>query len=250
MAKKKPTKKAAAAKKKPTKRTATAKKAARKSAAKSPRKAAGKAAGKAARKATGKTARKTAGKAAAKKVATKSARKAAPKKAAAKSTRKAGGAQARKAAPRSREPQAREPQAREPQAREPEASRQSEVQAQPEQTVAQAIRTLRAASADSGEPAQLPIEVVETTSAGTQPLAPEHAAVDDLTSSGNELLDIFQKYDRNRTGFLERPGFARLLEALGQNITDEELEMAFDMVDSERTGKISWKQFKNWWTSR
>jgi Ca2+-binding EF-hand superfamily protein len=91
---------------------------------------------------------------------------------------------------------------------------------------------------------------VETTSAGTQPLAPEHAAVDDLTSSGNELLDIFQKYDRNRTGFLEAPGFARLLEALGQNVTEEELMIAFDTADTERTGKISWKQFKNWWTSR
>jgi Ca2+-binding EF-hand superfamily protein len=94
------------------------------------------------------------------------------------------------------------------------------------------------------------LEVVETTSAGIQALAPEHAAVDDLTSSGNELLDIFQKYDRNRTGYIEQREFARLLEALGQNITDEELAMAFDMVDTERTGKISWKQFKNWWTSR
>jgi Ca2+-binding EF-hand superfamily protein len=77
-----------------------------------------------------------------------------------------------------------------------------------------------------------------------------HAAVDEFTSSGNELLDIFQRYDRNRTGSIERREFARLLEALGQNITDEELEIAIDMVDTERTGKISWQAFKAWWTSR
>jgi hypothetical protein len=91
---------------------------------------------------------------------------------------------------------------------------------------------------------------VETTSAGIQPLAPEHAPVDDLTSTGNELLDIFQRYDRNRTGSIEQREFARLLEALGQNINDEELAIAFDIIDTERTGQISWKQFKNWWTSR
>jgi hypothetical protein len=94
------------------------------------------------------------------------------------------------------------------------------------------------------------VEQVETTSAGIQPLAPEHAAVDELTSSGNELLDIFQRYDRNRTGSIERAEFARLLEALGQNVTDEELEIALDTVDTDRTGKISWREFKAWWTSR
>jgi len=117
----------------------------------------------------------------------------------------------------------------------------------PEETAAPPAPEPEAPAAEMERPAQ---EVVETTSAGTQPLAPTHAAVDDLTSSGNELLDIFQKYDRNRTGYIEQGEFARLLEALGQNITDEELAMAFDMVDTERTGKISWKQFKNWWTSR
>lgn len=94
------------------------------------------------------------------------------------------------------------------------------------------------------------VEEVETSSAGIQPLAPAHAAVDELTSSGNELLDIFQRYDRNRTGTIERAEFARLLEALGQNVTDEELEIAVDIVDTDRTGKISWSKFKAWWTSR
>ncbi|WP_338867646.1 EF-hand domain-containing protein [Myxococcus stipitatus] len=93
-------------------------------------------------------------------------------------------------------------------------------------------------------------EQVETSSAGLLPLAPEHAPVDELTSSGNELLDIFQRYDRNRTGAIERAEFARLLEALGQNITDEELEIALDIVDTDNTGQISWSEFKTWWNSR
>ncbi|QDE82028.1 EF-hand domain-containing protein [Myxococcus xanthus] len=94
------------------------------------------------------------------------------------------------------------------------------------------------------------VEQVETTSAGLQPLAPVHAAVDEFTSSGNEVLDIFQRYDRDRTGTIDRAEFARLLEALGQNISDEELEIAVDIVDTDRTGKISWNEFKAWWNSR
>ncbi|MFY1825635.1 EF-hand domain-containing protein [Myxococcus fulvus] len=99
-------------------------------------------------------------------------------------------------------------------------------------------------------PSLASVEQVETSSAGILPLAPEHAAVDELTSSGNELLDIFQRYDRNRTGAIERAEFARLLEALGQDVTDEELEIALDIVDADRTGKISWLGFKAWWRSR
>jgi hypothetical protein len=166
-----------------------------------------------------------------------SARKAAPKKAAAKkaAAKKAATKRstAKKAAPKARKaPPARRRKAAEPRTR-----------PRPD-TGAAASTSERPAT---GSPF---VEQVETTSAGIQPLAPMHAAVDEFTSSGNELLDIFQRYDRNRTGSIERREFARLLEALGQNITDEELEIAIDMVDTERTGKISWQAFKSWWTSR
>ena len=215
MAKKKPAKKAAA--KKSTAKRAATKKGARKTSTKTPRRAAAKSPKK------------------------KAAAKSPKKKAAAKSPRKAAAKPARKPAARkaSRKPAARKAA--------PKASRAAPPMAMPEAPLRVAARE------PSGPVVQMErpmVEVVETTSAGTQPLAPEHAAVDDLTSSGNELLDIFQKYDRNRTGYIEEAEFARLLEALGQNITDEELMIAFDIIDSERTGKISWKQFKNWWTSR
>jgi Ca2+-binding EF-hand superfamily protein len=77
-----------------------------------------------------------------------------------------------------------------------------------------------------------------------------HAPVDDFTSSGDELVDIFQRYDRDRTGFIERNEFARLLEALGQMPEEDELAVALDVVDSDRTGKVSFQEFKRWWTAR
>lgn len=81
-------------------------------------------------------------------------------------------------------------------------------------------------------------------------LTDKHAPVDDFTSSGDELLDIFMRYDRDRTGNIDRREFARLLEALGQNVTDMELEIALDEVDTNRSGKISFVEFRSWWLSR
>lgn len=81
-------------------------------------------------------------------------------------------------------------------------------------------------------------------------LAPRHAAVDDLTSSGDELLDIFQRYDRDRNGAINRIEFARLLEGLGQELNDIELQVALDAVDAHGTGEISYADFRAWWAAR
>jgi len=200
-----------------------------------------------ARKAAGKSARKAAAKKTPRKAAAKTPRKAAAKsvrKAAAKSVRKAAAKAPRKAAVKTVAKPARKLASKAA----PAASKAPERFQRTELTPSRARPP--AVSPDAPRVVVITEVEVETTSAGIQPLAPEHAPVDDLTSTGNELLDIFQRYDRNRTGSIEQREFARLLEALGQNINDEELAIAFDIIDTERTGKISWKQFKNWWTSR
>ncbi|MFL5318486.1 MAG: EF-hand domain-containing protein, partial [Myxococcaceae bacterium] len=81
-------------------------------------------------------------------------------------------------------------------------------------------------------------------------LTAKHAPVDDFTSSGDEMVDIFQRYDRDRTGEIDREEFSRLLEAMGQNPDDETLQIALDVVDTDRTGKITFGAFKRWWLSR
>ncbi|MCP3143537.1 EF-hand domain-containing protein [Pyxidicoccus xibeiensis] len=240
---KKSSRRASTAKKATTKKGAAKKAVAKKGAAKKApaRKAAAKKG--AAKKAPAKKA--AAKKAPAKKGAAKKAgaRRAATKQGAAR-TASVKKAPARKAASKgAAAPAARKPAAR---ARKPEAAPQSQLELLPRSEPTPPKEALDARPA-TGSPS---VEEVETTSAGVQPLAPEHAAVDELTSSGNEVLDIFQRYDRNRTGSIERSEFARLLEALGQNVTDEELEIAVDAVDTDRTGKISWKEFKAWWSSR
>ena len=74
--------------------------------------------------------------------------------------------------------------------------------------------------------------------------------MDDYTSSGEELVDIFQRYDQDRTGYIERIELARLFEGLGQEVTGDEMTIAFDAVDANHTGKISFVELKRWWLAR
>jgi hypothetical protein len=65
-----------------------------------------------------------------------------------------------------------------------------------------------------------------------------------------EVFEIFKAYDRDGSGSIDRGEFARLLEALGQNPSELELSIALDVVDANHSGRISWDEFKAWWSSR
>ncbi|MFP2957581.1 EF-hand domain-containing protein [Myxococcus sp. 1LA] len=181
------------------------------------------------------------------------AKKAAPKKArGAKSAKKATAKKTTAKKATAKKATAKKPSARKAATKKRAAKKTTAKKTTAKKTTARKAPTQRTSASRRERPATGSpfVEQVETTSAGLQPLAPAHAPVDEFTSTGNEVLDIFQRYDRDRTGTIDRAEFARLLEALGQNISDEELEIAVDIVDTDRTGKISWNEFKAWWNSR
>ncbi len=75
-----------------------------------------------------------------------------------------------------------------------------------------------------------------------------HPELDD--TEHEEVFEIFKSYDRNDSGSIDRGEFTRLLEALGMTPGEEELGIALDVVDANHSGKISWDEFKAWWTNR
>lgn len=78
-----------------------------------------------------------------------------------------------------------------------------------------------------------------------------HPELDDDVSDGrDEVFEIFRTYDRDASGSIDRAEFARLLEALGMEVGEEELAVALDVVDANHSGRISWDEFKAWWSSR
>ncbi|GMU62910.1 MAG: hypothetical protein AMXMBFR34_46730 [Myxococcaceae bacterium] len=76
-----------------------------------------------------------------------------------------------------------------------------------------------------------------------------HPELEDAGDEHDEVFEIFRAYDRDASGSIDRGEFSRLLEALGMEISEEELAIALDVVDSNRSGRISWDEFKAWWSS-
>lgn len=77
----------------------------------------------------------------------------------------------------------------------------------------------------------------------------DHPELDD-EPHGDEVFEIFKTYDSDDSGSIDRNEFARLCEALGMRLTEEEQAMALEAVDSNHSGRISWQEFKSWWNDR
>ena len=64
-----------------------------------------------------------------------------------------------------------------------------------------------------------------------------------------EVREIFNHYDRDKSGLIESREFARICEALGIEMDDEELAIGLSIVDADNDGRISWNDFLSWWRS-
>jgi Ca2+-binding EF-hand superfamily protein/ankyrin repeat protein len=60
----------------------------------------------------------------------------------------------------------------------------------------------------------------------------------------------FSRYDKDKSGFLDHNEFRQLIEALGANFTDEEVDLAVKEIDSDNSGVIECSEFILWQTNR
>ncbi len=60
---------------------------------------------------------------------------------------------------------------------------------------------------------------------------------------------IFNEYDKNNNGRIERTEFKKLCEALGERLTQRELDEAMFLLDSNGSGKIEWEEFIQYWAN-
>lgn len=78
----------------------------------------------------------------------------------------------------------------------------------------------------------------------------DESAEDEEAEALAEAREIFGQFDRDRNGFIDAGEFANLMEALGSNLSDEEMRAGLAAVDTNGSGRISWNEFATWWTSR
>jgi calmodulin len=63
------------------------------------------------------------------------------------------------------------------------------------------------------------------------------------------LKQEFDAYDDDRSGYIDVKELKGLLEKLGEELSDEELDQAFKELDSDGSGEIEFFEFVEWFTS-
>ncbi len=76
-----------------------------------------------------------------------------------------------------------------------------------------------------------------------------HQELDDDTER-DEVFEVFKSFDRDGSGSIDAKELTRLFEALGQDLPEEELAVALEVIDVNHSGRISWDEFKAWWSDR
>ena len=59
-----------------------------------------------------------------------------------------------------------------------------------------------------------------------------------------ELKDAFNVFDSDGSGTISRSELKKLMKSLGQNLADGELDAMMDEVDTDKSGEIDFKEFK------
>ena len=59
----------------------------------------------------------------------------------------------------------------------------------------------------------------------------------------NEILEIFELYDRNGDGLLSKEELLMVLQEVGEEIDQEEINLFFEVADSDGDGQLNYYEF-------
>jgi Ca2+-binding EF-hand superfamily protein len=65
-----------------------------------------------------------------------------------------------------------------------------------------------------------------------------------------EIKEMFEHYDRDGNGSIDREEFASLCRALGGGFDPDEMTLGFDAIDTNHNGVIEFSEFLEWWSSQ
>ena len=59
---------------------------------------------------------------------------------------------------------------------------------------------------------------------------------------------MFDKYDRDRSGYIDTVELFGLCRELGKSLSEEEMSMAMRVLDTNGDGRVSYEEFFAWWS--
>lgn len=62
-----------------------------------------------------------------------------------------------------------------------------------------------------------------------------------------ELKEIFSHFDKDKSNSIEAIELLKLMRALGEDPTADELAIAMEALDVDHNGTISFDEFVEWW---
>jgi Ca2+-binding EF-hand superfamily protein len=62
-----------------------------------------------------------------------------------------------------------------------------------------------------------------------------------------EVREIFDHFDSDRNGVIDRSEWGQLLEALGGGFSEQEAQTGLQIVDRNNNGRIEFDEFIRWW---
>ncbi len=65
-----------------------------------------------------------------------------------------------------------------------------------------------------------------------------------------EVRETFDHFDEDDNGYIDREEFAEIMQALGTDMSEAELNIGFDSVDTNHNGEIDFDEFYAWWSHR
>ncbi len=66
----------------------------------------------------------------------------------------------------------------------------------------------------------------------------------------SELRQNFDHFDGDNNGSIDKAEFTNLLDALGADMSAEEVAIGFEIIDTNGNGRIEYGEFFNWWSNR
>lgn len=66
----------------------------------------------------------------------------------------------------------------------------------------------------------------------------------------DKLKGVFDRFDKDRNGAIDRNEFADFLAAIGKQMSEEKIDEGFRDIDTDGSGVIEFSEFVDWWESR